>query len=546
MPQTILDTSKAGLTSDWDIVGPVPGWEAVRRGSGDTLLARSQTLNHKFSYECGTGFAPPYGMIPAVTIHFRCRQTVAGAGSVLNFMFIRNGIELFGFPAVALTTSSWVEASFRLRSDWLTAGRFTQGGVGEIGVGAQVWLAPATGWVEVSEIWCTVEYLATDTTYDPMDGTLPAAIVGDEVWALNGTQPNAITAAPEYLDLADASAVDYVSFTRADIVLPEQYVTDLETFLDFYSLAALSLPNQVLYYIAALDTGDKSVHLVLSILDHQYQLGLIGAGLNYLDASAYLALYPVPTILSGGEVHFHLEIDRDDTPSSLGYVKVFLDFSDTPVMEVVYDYFPTTAVNRILWGTGDPTTGLTSADCSVYVDYFSWHNKRKRGYTFGSWEELVQSDNVVEADSLDDYVWSPVVIPPSNIVAGQSDYCCKLLHNTYADLCYVKQFWTMLEITPVTYDLTIDYRMDLIGYNEQVSVQRVRDHWYWDEGTQLWQSAPSYAALPNSPTRTRLALMTNIGSGVAEVLIVSIGRIVAAAPGTAHNTMIYKAGLERT
>jgi len=538
MPATILDTQAIGPVQDWEVIGSVPAYEAVRRGSGDARYVRSNTTSGKTYYSAGAGYMPYYGSITAVTLYYRIRLSQPGFAVAFATM-LRNGVEEH-LEAIALTTTTWIDGHVRVSGDWITGIRFNPAGVGDLGPGAFVWIAPAAGYIEVSELWLEVEYLDSPTTYDPMlTPVLPDFVTGDMAWSTAGTQI-AIIVAGDILRIIDTSLVDYRSYYRSDLVLPEQYITEIETRVG-HSVVPPITHTGFFYYIAAYDDGHRSIYLALYNVGALFFVGLTGAGLDHDDPTKYLATYQIdPFDLEG--IYFRLLVDRDTETSSIGRVKVYLDYTDTPVMTALYTDFPATAANRILFGTGDPLSAVLADLATLDIDFFSWHHYKKHGETFSYWQDVEQGTNQIEADSTDSSIWKPVFINPPGIMSGQSDYVCKLGVQDSSVECFVRQFWMMGNPTPVTYDLTIDYRMDALLATGFVSLQRRSDHWYWNEALSLWQAAASYVTLPNQLLRTKLVVMNAITTPQSvpyeEVFIFEIGKL-SAAPA-AYNLYIYK------
>jgi hypothetical protein len=63
---------------------------------------------------------------------------------------------------------------------------------------------------------------------------------------------------------------------------------------------------------------------------------------------------------------------------------------------------------------------------------------------------------------------------------------------------------------PVLYTLGLDYRTSSASALLEVSLQRCSDFFYWNNGGAAWQAASSVVSVPNSATRARLTVMTNI------------------------------------
>ena len=549
MPRIILDTSGPGPVQDWDVLGPGTGWEMVKRGSGDAYRIQGDQSSQKGYFHCGAGWMPYYGEISAITLYYRMRLDTPGQSATAYATLLRNGIEQFQNGLLVLTNTTWVDGSVRVPHDYITGTRWNPEFVGDLGVGMFLWTPPVLGHVEVSELWLEVEYLDSTTVYDPsLNPVLPDFVTGDLQWVTNGTQLATITAS-ERLQIFDNDPVDYRSYERTELYYPEQYVTEIETRLTFFFVPFL-VHTGFFYYIAAYDTHERSVYLVLYNIGDHYFVGLIGAGLDPDDPSAYLASYQIDPFV-GEDIYFRLVVDRDvdfdsDPP---GHVRVYLDYTDNAVLDVPYVDFPVTAANRLLFGTGDPLTGLTVDRSGVRVDYFAWRHYKKHGETFDRWRDIELGNNKVEADEGDPYIWKPVHIVPPGVTAGQSDYACKLEVADATEECSIRQYWQMLEESPRTYDLDVSYRMDVLGSDACVVVQRRSDHWYWDDIGKVWQAASTFVTLPNQMNRTTLTgAMTGITTlqpvppyAYHEVFIVSI-RKLSVVPSS-YNVYVYKAHL---
>jgi hypothetical protein len=520
----------------------------VQRGSGDSLKIRSQVLFDKGYFHCGGGWMPYYGEITAITVYYRGRVSEPATTGTIYTTIIRNGIEAHQNGPIVFTSTNWVDGYIRVRGDWILGTRFNPFGVGHLGVGAFMFALPASGYVEISELWLEVEYIDSATVYDPMITlTLPDALTGDMQWTTNGTQTAIITPS-EHLSIFDNNPADYRSYERTDLVYPEQYITELESRFEVYFVPFI-VSTGFFYYVAAYDDGHRSIYLAFYNVLDRYYVGLIGDGLDPNDPSAYLASYEINPFV-GEDLYFRMVVDRDTEPSTIGTVRVYSDYTDTPVLEVLYTDFPTTSANRILFGTGDPLTGIMAQRSGVLVGFFAWHTYKKGSWTLDRWREFELGPNYVEASHNDPYIWKPIELPfPSGVKTGQAEHAAKLNVVDATEDCYMLQYWMMLEENPVTYDLSIDYRMDAVAATGKVVLQRRSDHWYWDEGGSVWTPAPQSVTLPNQMNRTRLAgVMTGITSTNVppydEVFIVQIGKN-SAAPAS-YNMFIYHADLEKS
>jgi len=97
------------------------------------------------------------------------------------------------------------------------------------------------------------------------------------------------------------------------------------------------------------------------------------------------------------------------------------------------------------------------------------------------------------------------------------------------------------------YHLTVDYKNSDTNTRVKVALQRLHDFYYWNEGLSSWQAAPTTVTLPDSATRDRIAVMTNITvTAEPEVWRVRITYDSLGAPIGPPNVYIYKAYLKAT
>ncbi len=230
-------------------------------------------------------------------------------------------------------------------------------------------------------------------------------------------------------------------------------------------------------------------------------------------------------------------------------MQVYADYTNTPVLEVLYTDFPTVSVNRILFGTGDPLTGLMAERSGVLIDFFAWHTYKKGSETLDKWQEIELGSNFMEASHDDPYIWKPIELPVlPGVFTGQANHACKLNIIDATKDCFIRQYWIMLEETPTTYDLNIDYRMDVLGVDGRAKLQRRSDHYYWDDTVKLWTAAPYFVILLNQMSRTRFTgVMTGITSTnvppYEEVFIFQIGK--SSVVPMSYNMFLYHADLEK-
>jgi hypothetical protein len=534
VPRQYVDTTADGTATDWTVNFASSGWEAVLRSSGDSSYISSSTLGHQYSFVCGDGTFPVRGFVTGIVIHYRVRQTVAGAGADVGVTLSHGAAVSPPGPAVALT-NSWTTLVYRYRVDWVSGVRFSRSDVQDLGFVIEVLTAPSSGEVQCSEAWVEVEYTTMPEFYDPAGLVLPNAIVGDLTWSTSGGQSAALLA--DYLYMSDSSAVDWVNFYRTIPEFGSDFVTEVQTAL----IIIPPINNECNLYIASVEDGSRSIHLTLVTDASGTYVGLTGEGLDHDDVSSYLDL----TVSDPGGTSYYtytLRIDRSTPPDPIGVVEVFTDFDfSSPVLSVPYTSFPSTTNTQLLFGTGEATFFTSTTD--AVLDYISWESKKKN-HTFPKWETIYTGSNSVQADTTDYDIVKFFNIPVANILAGQCDSCCKLVVADPAETCEVFSYWQFLEAAPTTYEVAVDYKMDVFGTEAELLIQRTSDYYYWNQGGSAWQAASSTITLANSMTRTRVtAVMDTISvPTIPENLIIRVRRKTAAGPS--YNVYLYKVKLE--
>jgi hypothetical protein len=536
MPRTILPTTANSLVSDWTVVGS-SGWEAVLRNSADNIFVTSSTLADKSTFNCGSGTIPISGRVMAVSFHYRMRQTVAGAGAVVDLLMLRNDIEeAAAAGSVALTTDQFVEGVVRLREDPVTTNRFTPPGTALLGVGVEVGTAPSSGAVEVSQLWVEVEFVDSPVYYDPYDGNLPDAVPGDLLWTKLGTQPTTLVS--DFLNIDDTDTTDTALFYQTENELEPSHITEIETRHTLNSIPVSA--NKFVYGIGRTD-GTREVSAVVSILSGTLSLGLAGSNVDLDDPANYLAT-AAATDLVGRDIHLRLRIDRDDDAMTRGKVQLFVDYDETPLLEAFYNTFPTVSPPAIvLFGSGGAFPNSDNTD--IDIDYFSWQDLNKRDNNFGGWKDFANSTNVVVADTLDADIVQPISISPPGITAGQSTACLFLDINDDTAICEVSQLVNIP--TSVLYKLDLDYKSSDANTLARVSLQRTSDFFYWNNGTSLWQAAASSVTVAFSATRTRASVLTSIDALTApDVYKVTIDYDPVGGPLGPREVRVYKVFLK--
>lgn len=529
MPRTILDPTAAGTLSQWDVVG-TSAWQAVAKASGDTTYIYTNTPANITDLYCGSGWAPNGGRIVAVTLHYRMKRTTAFPASI-DFAITQSTVSR-AIGTVNITTDDWVDGHIRVRADWTSAVRFTRAEVVDLGVEVTANTVPTGGYLMISQLWLAVEYLDTYMVYDPFEGVTPDAALGDKIWLATGTEPYSINL-DNYLEIDDTSAVAFGAFIYQQTpLISDEYITEFELRVRLSNAGAGNIPFGDLCALL-------SSHLVVLI-------PVRFAGINYLGIpynsagrgviTNYLDIQPFDFLAE--DFHIHIIVDRDPDPSTYGKVQCFIDYADTPLLEVNFnDLIPTSPVTEWI-GFGTDSTVLTST-IKMEIDYFAWRHYLKRGDAFRAFHDVICSTNTVYADSTDLDIVKPIMIDPPGITAGQSQHCgCLDVQDPTAD-CGVYQIKLLPQAAPVTYKLDVEYKMDSVGVEGEVTVQRASDLWYWDEGTSLWQAAFSSVTLLNSTIRAVANAMTAISTtDTADPIIVKIQRATAVLP--AYKIFLYR------
>lgn len=534
-PRYFLDVAANGSAQDWAFTGPttIDTYEGVARGSGDAAFIASNTVGHESLFDCGDGPYPSLGIVAAVTVHYRARVTDLTGGPVLDIR-INRGASVSTAASITPTTTGWISGSARLRFDWVSGNRFLAADLADLGCGVRVSTASASGRFEVSELWLEVEHIVSPQFYDPKRGDLPDAVPSLAMqWTKTGTQSAAFV--DDYLQLSDASTSDWISYGLGRAEVNERFwsIVDTRLWLNSYPTTG----TKHFLDVAAYNDGVRSVRLAAFVDSGQTRIGLIGDNLNHDDPGAYLDSAPFD--FSGSrDHHFRLIISRDAGPAVFGRVEVFVDYAESPLFSATYGTFPSVVGGEIRFGTGAASRDTGEVDARI--DYVSWWTAKRRGETFPFWYDTEGATNRVLADLVDDSIVRLVRVPPTPVIAGQSDSCCRLLIDDITKGCGVSQYWAV-EDGVATYDITLDYRMDTLLQDGLLLVNRLSDFYYWDETGGAWSPTPSFVVVPNVMTRTRTTFMTNIQTARPDRLVVSVSRGVGiAAP---FNFYLYKVDL---
>lgn len=217
----------------------------------------------------------------------------------------------------------------------------------DLGIGVEVTVAPTTGEIQVSELWLEIEWQDSPEYYDPVGGVTPDAVLGDMAWNTTGTQVGAIVG--NVLRITDASAVDWRAYDRTILVYGENYNTEV-----CCRCAVSSTHVGFVYCIATIDTGTDSLKLcALYGSPTDTKIGIATGTSDLDDESAYLVLADLNW---KAWHHYHVVIDRDTDLSSSSNVRVYVDYEDTPTLEVRYtELLPYLGSQHIWFGSGDAT-----------------------------------------------------------------------------------------------------------------------------------------------------------------------------------------------
>ena len=481
MSRQIIPTSGSGLDDQWPFVGLASSWEAVSRGSDDTSYIYTDT-SAVSNFYCGAGDRPLGSTSVAVTAHYRAQST--GSGASLDLRISRSSTS-WTVGTVALPLNTWVDGEFRIRRDWISGLRFTAADLWDFGVGVSATVLPVTGEIKVSQLWLEVEVVDTHQIYDPCSGSSgsgvePDAIVGPLVWTAVGSQPVTITA-DLYLEITEGLGTKTYEHILGPTLLPHQYVTEIETRQILTTTSPP--PYSCAGIICSLYSGAKQVVLAATLIGADTYIGIMGPGTDYTDLSDYLAVVPVDFL--NQDLHFRVKINREVDPDDRGHVQVFLNYSDTPLLDVLYTSCPAgSGVDRVFFGT-------TFDRLSRFVDYIAWYSYPRHGSTFSVWEDTTTGSNAVEYSSTDPDIAKPIFVvypDPPGLPAGQSQYCGVLNVLSPADFCQVTQK-APIYTSGSTYELTIDYKIDIPGITAECVVQRCSDLWYWDNVTSRWSDS---------------------------------------------------------
>ncbi len=532
MPTLPIPTTSDGTHTDWAVNGIADGWEAVLKGSPDSTFVSSAANGQESTFNCGVGWRPTPGRIMALTVHYRMRQTGA-VGATIEMYITQGGTDRSaGNVVIAPAQTDWLEGVVRVREDWTTTQRFSLTDVDALGVGVHMVAAPASGQIEVSQLWVEVEYIDTFYVYDPFDGVLPDAVTGPLQWSTSGTQPVAITGA-NYLEINDTSAADFRTYLYRELNgvkgFNSSFIVEMETRVIVTDLSAA--PSVSLAYLLDMSDDYTWFTVIAAKFNGVYHLCVNGA-LTPLPTSPADCIASAPFDFNGKDTHVRIRVDRDVYPDTYGKTQLFVDYATTPLLEVdTADLPPNVATfPRSIMGTTDV------GECDLALDYISWKAYKKRGDVFSGWASYDFSTNEIHEDSADTDVAQLQTIDPPGVTVGQSNYACRFDVNDSNELCRLYQVLTLKAAT--NYKIDIDHKMDIGGVDGELVIQRLPDLYFWDETGSNWSATPDSVDLTNTITRDRVAVMTGINLAAAGQVVVSVqAKITAAA---VHKIWIYK------
>lgn len=516
MPLDLLNPRGAGAFSDWSVVGASSGWEALQKGSSDSSYIAASALASASYFDCGDGRWPISGFVAGLFVRVRIRRTASSTGGAVNLLVIQNGIaRSAGFVTPPNSDTSWVDREIFLRVDWSTGLRFTQADLLNLGVGVNITGTPSSGGFQISQLYLELEQVSSLYYYDPFSGLTPEAIVGERECVVLGAQPASITI-DHYLEIVDSDIGDLLFYVGPPLQLPldSRWVSEIETRVRVDSVGAT--PDSAVCVVGGCLDETSQVLVNLLLIGGVPHIGICPAFLSWDDPTSYVALAPFDFV---GQVHhFKLTFDRFADPADLGLVQVWIDHAETPILEVPFVAIPTTAVPPGIYGVlfGTSFTGIST----ISIDYITWRNYKRQGYSFQDWIEEDQANNLIYADADDSQICKLVEVAPG-IKAGQSNVACKLEAVPSAALCQVYTIYPNYE-APVAYDLNLTFRATGPDPVVAVFIQRVSDLFYWNNGTALWQIGASSVSLSPNIDRTIAAAGSGITTAGPNGLIITI------------------------
>jgi len=319
--------------------------------------------------------------------------------------------------------------------------------------------------------------------------------------------------------------------------MTERWVTEAETRFKVTAVdPSLTGASYIVFGMLDFDIG-VSVNL-LKINGDQY-IGIYPTYKPISDPDSYVALAPFTYL--NKDLHVRVKIDRYTDPDAAGLIQVWVDYSDTPILEFPFREVP----HATPPGFYGPIFGIPpDKTATVKVDYFAWDHYKRFGYSFQDWIETDHESNRIYADNSDSEICRLVDIPPG-IPAGQSNTCCLFEINDVLAVCGVYTIYPDYLSPAVTYHLALTYKA--VGFTPMVEVllQRCADLWYWNQGTLSWQAALSSVSLPSAATRTIAPVFTGITNTAPDGLVLTI-RSLSGMPIGPPRIYLYHAHLTRS
>ncbi len=525
-----LDVSANGASQDWIVQYAESAVAAVQRDSSDLHYIESSTLNDVSTFECADGPYPELGFISAITVHHRMRTTSLVGAPTVDIDVLGAGSALSG-GATITPTLDFITAAYRIDVDVVAGARFTPAHLADLGITVTCSTAPTTGHIEIVGLWVEVEWSLSPEFYDPVHHVVtPDSILGQMDWIPSGSQAAAIVGTQ--LVLTDVSGIGWKNYTRGILQYGSNYITEVST---RFTLSGAG--TGFCYRAALVDDATIAVDLCCFVdTAGNRRVGLITPGLDHDDSAAYFDSVELDWTDSH---HYRLVIDRTVDPGDSFNCRLYLDYADSPILDVNYFKFVGSVGSPFIqFGTGDAVlnTGMIVAS----VDFIDWRHYRKAGSNWRYWHCTEIDNNTVQVNTTDSAIVKPITITPPGITTGQSQHCCALSVQDLTDECSIRTYCPVPSSFD-TYDLTLDYRVDTFPETAKLLVQRTSDHYFWNEAASVWQAAATDVTVPYSPIRVRTTLMTSITTTAPDNLIITVRNDTGAA--AAHTVLVYKVDL---
>ena len=501
MPRIYLDTISDDTVTNWSVYGgAVPAYEAVRRGSSDASGIVSTTPAASARFNIHGGSFPLLGFVSTLTLFCRCRKTVAAAvgGQIRIRLYERSN--LLASRNLAVSGSfTWFSIDARIGS---LGQRLSSEELQNIRVEVSVLALPASGSLEVSEVYVTEDVVDDIHFYDATRSVLPDAVAGPLQWGTSGTSLAFMDV--QMLNINDVSVVDNRTYDYPITPQPRSdYSVRAET---RFFVRALPTATGTFYTALGHQDDEASVEVTLFYRnsDGSVHVCLTEAGRDHSDLAAGLGSYMVTNHSDDRPYNLQLLIDRDPNSFAPGKVQVLLDYE--VILETYYAELGRVSYAPKLWFG-------TSVSSTVYmlVDYVGVQSFKARGESFRAWSSLEGLGSTVRPDGTDSQICRLVplrTIP--DVVAGQSNYSCCLVGSDKIP-CGIQQSFRMPQVKPTAYRVELEYRDDIAAATPlRVTIQRSNDLFYWDDFLTGWVVGPVFVDLPHSAQRTKVVLTTTL------------------------------------